>query len=206
MMQTTASPTLVGTAHHIVMREWNRHKGTGTEKKTCIKRSSIVSVKKKKEVNFGIFSPPVVHSGILVIQNQKNKACIIVSGNARVKGYHLIQNPCTVFMYISYTYMVPFLRGFYGLPTCSHWGTVSSVIYTWSLDSPCKKVCAGKYIWRMEFQYWQLLDVTTICLVLLSCRTACYHQAIDPKGSFIYVSLHQPTHVPSAPWQTFPGL
>lgn len=33
MMQTTVSPTLAGIAHHLVMRELKRHKGTGTEKK-----------------------------------------------------------------------------------------------------------------------------------------------------------------------------
>lgn len=32
MMQTTVSPTLAGIAHHLVMRELKRHKGTGTEK------------------------------------------------------------------------------------------------------------------------------------------------------------------------------
>lgn len=32
MMQTTVSPTLAGIAHHLVMKELKRHKGTGTEK------------------------------------------------------------------------------------------------------------------------------------------------------------------------------
>ncbi len=45
----------------------------------------------------------------------------------------------------------PFLRGVFGLSTCSHCGTVSSVTYAWSLDSLCKKVSAGKYSDGMDF-------------------------------------------------------
>lgn len=145
-MQTTARvPPVVGTAHHVVMREWKRHKGTGTEKKKCVLSAiPLFPLKKTKWqsalfVNFGIFSPPVVVSGILVIKNQKNKACIIGSGNAhRSKDttykYKIhVRCSCTFHIY------GPFLRGVWGQSTCSRCGTVSSAIYAWSLYSPCKK-------------------------------------------------------------------
>lgn len=55
--------------------------------------------------------PPVVLSGIMVIKNQKNKACIIVSGNAhRSKDTtykYKIHVRCSCTFHI---YMVPFLE------------------------------------------------------------------------------------------------
>lgn len=152
-------------------------------KKMCIKHNSIVFVKKKKKtwqsaliVNFGIFSPLLFYSGIMVITNQKNKACVIVSGKAhRSKDttykYKIhVRCSCTF-----HTYMVPFLRGVSGLFTCSHCGTVPSVIYAWSLDSPCKKVCTGKYICRMDL-------ILTI--------TRCYnHLFISPFISYCMLLL-----------------
>lgn len=55
-MQTTAGPTLVGTAHHVVNEGMKRDtKGQGTEK-LCILRNSIVSFKNKKKKNKTIIS------------------------------------------------------------------------------------------------------------------------------------------------------
>lgn len=87
MMQTTAGPIHVGTSHYLFMRDERDTKGQGQIKvyyahfhcflkKTKTWQSSLVG-------NFGIVFPRT-ELIIVLKNNQKNKACIIVPVNAHI--------------------------------------------------------------------------------------------------------------------------
>lgn len=89
---------------------WNSSWGNETDtkrrgQKECIKLNSIVSL--EKDNLLASFHPPYVLCGIMVITNQKNKACIIVSSNAHRYKYKIhVRCSCTFHIYMAHFWEV----------------------------------------------------------------------------------------------------
>lgn len=135
--------------------QWNSLWGNETDtkrrgQKECIKFNSIVSLE-KDNLLASCHPPPNVLCGIMIVTNQKNKACIIASCNAHRYKYKIhVRCFCTLHIYMAHVW------GALGLSTCSRFGTFeSSDIYTWSERG--KNVCL-----KNTGRTWQLSGVTAI--------------------------------------------
>lgn len=95
-MQTTARPTLDGTGHGGMRRTQS-----DGDKKECIKFNSIVSL--EKDNLLASCHPPNVLCGIMIVTNQKNKACIIAFCNAHRYKYKIhVRRFCTFHIYMAH--------------------------------------------------------------------------------------------------------
>lgn len=126
--------------------QWNRPRGNETDtkrrgQKECIKFNSIVSL--EKDNLLASCHPPNVLCGIMIVTNQKNKACRIAFCNAHRYKYKIhVRCFCTFHIYMAHVW------GVLGLSTCSRFRTTSPLTST--LGQNLVKMSAWKIQDRLD--------------------------------------------------------
>lgn len=132
--------------------------------------------------------PPPVLSGVSVIKNQKNKACIIFLVMHIDQRIPLINTKSMYGVHVHFIYIWSLSQRRFGpiylFPLRDYVLCYLSLVTRFILQKKKKGLC-WKTLQDEPLIIIRIMMITRCYNHLPSCLTACYHPAVYPKGSFI---------------------